>query len=287
MTESAENELLEPGNTELPPVPETLNMEQENAIIDDEPVQTFYKFGEDGFFLGTTGTECENCTETGFEYEPGYWYFWHPNGNPYDAAEEGYWSREKIPETAAECCNYDISGYDPENPAGNGNYVETLLAVMRRIFAEYKGEDYIFITEKDADTGLLSFRVRKEDPEIILDNHKQSRLEELHNAADSALETAGIKSSLGFKIDANEKAVRDLNGLVEIGDNDVSFCDYDNVIHDHITAEQVKTMRNEVLLNGQNLYAQKWTYRAAVNAAETLEQLNSITFKFDMLDFSE
>ena len=46
-------------------------------------------------------------------------------------------------------------------------------------------------------------------------------------------------------------------------------------------------MRNEVLLNGQNLYAQKWTYRAAVNAAETLEQLNSITFKFGMLDFSE
>ena len=52
MTESAENELLEPGNTELPPVPETLNIEPENAIIDDKPVQTFYKFGEDGFFLG-------------------------------------------------------------------------------------------------------------------------------------------------------------------------------------------------------------------------------------------
>ena len=141
-------------------------------------------------------------------------------------------SREKIPETAAECYNFDISDYDPAQQ--NGNYIETLLAVMRRIFAEYKGEEYIFITEKDADTGLLSFRVRKEDPEIILDNHKQSRLEELHNAAESALKTAGIKSSLGFKINANEKAVRDLNGLVEIGHNDVSFCDYDNVIHDHI-----------------------------------------------------
>ena len=116
---------------------------------------------------------------------------------------------------------------------------------------------------------------------------KQNKLSELHNAAESALKTAGIKSSLGFKIDANEKAVRDLNGLVEIGHNDVSFCDYDNVIHDHITAEQVKTMRKEVLLNGQNLYAQKWNYRAAVNAAETVDELNAITFKFDMLDFSE
>ena len=266
---------------ELEKTPEVLDME----IQEPEPVLTFYQYDTDGFYLGTTGTECKNCTETGFEYEPGYWYFWHPNNDPYDDTEEGYWSREKIPETAAECCNYDISEYDPEQQ--NGNYIETLLAVLRRIFAEYKGEDYIFITEKDAETGLLSFRVRKEDPEIILDNHKQSRLEELHNAAESALKTAGVKSSLGFKIDANEDAVRNLNGLVDIGHNDVSFCDYDNVIHDHVTAEQVKTMRNEVLLNGQNLYAQKWNYRAAVNAAETLEQLNSITFKFDMLDFSE
>lgn len=116
---------------------------------------------------------------------------------------------------------------------------------------------------------------------------KQNKLSELHNAAESALKTAGIKSSLGFKIDANEDAVRNLNGLVDIGHNDVSFCDYDNVIHEHVTAEQVKTMRNEVLLNGQNLYAQKWTYRASVNAAETVDELNAITFKFDMLDFNE
>ena len=284
MTESAENELLEPGNTELPPVPETLNTEQENAVIEDEPVQTFYRFDEeDGFFLGTTGTECENCTETGFEYEPGYWYFWHWN-DPEDKIE-GYWKKEKIPETAEECRDFSISDYDPEIPAGN--YLETLLAVMRRIFAEYKGEDYVFRADKDPDTGLINYWVQKRDPELILNNHKKSRLEELHNAAESALKTAGVKSSLGFKIDANEDAVRNLNGLVDIGHNDVSFCDYDNVIHEHVTAEQIKTMRNEVLLNGQNLYAQKWNYRAAVNAAETVDELNAITFKFDMLDFSE
>ena len=39
MTESAENELLELGNTESPPVPETLNMEPENTITDDEQEQ--------------------------------------------------------------------------------------------------------------------------------------------------------------------------------------------------------------------------------------------------------
>lgn len=276
MTDILDNELAEEENTEVPSIP-----------AEPEPVLTFYRYDTDGFFLGTTCRQEENTTDIPFEYEPGYWYFWHPNGNPYDAEEDGYWSREKIPETAAECCNYDISDYDPEDPASNGNYIETLLAVMRRIFAEYKGEDYIFITEKDPDTGLLSFRVRKEDPEIILDNHKQSRLEELHKAAESALKTAGVKSSLGFKIDANEDAVRNLNGLVDVGHNDVSFCDYDNVIHEHVTAEQVKTMRNEVLLNGQNLYAQKWGFRQQINEAETVEAINAIEIHFDMLSFQE
>lgn len=115
---------------------------------------------------------------------------------------------------------------------------------------------------------------------------KQNKLSELHNAAESALKTAGVKSSLGFKIDANEDAVRNLNGLVDIGHNDVSFCDYDNVIHEHITAEQVKIMRNEVLLNGQNLYAQKWTIRQQINEAESIEALNNIQIEFTMLDFS-
>lgn len=115
---------------------------------------------------------------------------------------------------------------------------------------------------------------------------KQNKLSELKNAVASAFKTAGVKSSLGFKIDANEDAVRNLNGLVDIGHNNVSFCDYDNVIHEHVTAEQVKTMRNEVLLNGQNLYAQKWTIRQQINEAESIEALNNIQIEFTMLDFS-
>ena len=115
---------------------------------------------------------------------------------------------------------------------------------------------------------------------------KQNKLSELKKTADSALNGAYVVSSLGFKADANPAAVRDLEGLVIIGADSVMFCDYENNFHP-LTKEQVLTLQREILLNGQNLYAQKWTYRAAVNAAETLEQLNSITFKFDMLDFSE
>lgn len=115
---------------------------------------------------------------------------------------------------------------------------------------------------------------------------KQNKLSELKRSADSALNGAYVVSSLGFKADANPAAVRDLEGLVIIGADSVMFCDYENNFHP-LNKEQVLTIQREILLNGQNLYAQKWTYRAAVNAAENLEQLNSITFKFDMLDFSE
>lgn len=115
---------------------------------------------------------------------------------------------------------------------------------------------------------------------------KQNKLSELKKTADSALNGAFVVSSLGFKADATPAAVRDLEGLVIIGADSVMFCDYENNFHP-LNKEQVLTLQREILLNGQNLYAQKWTYRAAVNAAETVDELNAITFKFDMLDFSE
>lgn len=115
---------------------------------------------------------------------------------------------------------------------------------------------------------------------------KQNKLSELKKTADSALNGAYVVSSLGFKADATPAAVRDLEGLVIIGADSVMFCDYENNFHP-LNKEQVLTLQREILLNGQNLYAQKWTYRAAVNAAETVDELNAITFKFDMLDFSE
>ena len=115
---------------------------------------------------------------------------------------------------------------------------------------------------------------------------KQNKLSELKKTADSALNGAYVVSSLGFKADANPAAVRDLEGLVIIGADSVMFCDYENNFHP-LTKEQVLTLQREILLNGQNLYAQKWNYRAAVNAAETVDELNAIKFKFDMLDFSE
>lgn len=63
------------------------------------------------------------------------------------------------------------------------------------------------------------------------------------------------------------------------------FCDYENNFHP-LNKEQVLTLQREVLLNGQNMYAQKWTIRQQINEAESIEALNNIQIEFTMLDFS-
>lgn len=122
--------------------------------------------------------------------------------------------------------------------------------------------------------------------EMILSETRLQKLNELKQKSIQALDTAYVLSSLGFKVDANTTAVRDLEGLVIIGADTVMFCDFDNEFHP-LNKEQVLTLQREVLLNGQNLYAQKWSFRKRINEAETVEAINAIEIHFDMLSFQE
>ena len=122
--------------------------------------------------------------------------------------------------------------------------------------------------------------------EMILSETRLQKLNELKQKSIQALDTAYVLSSLGFKADANTTAVRDLEGLVIIGADTVMFCDFDNEFHP-LNKEQVLTLQREVLLNGQNLYAQKWAFRKQINEAETIEAINAVEIHFDMLSFQE
>ena len=123
-------------------------------------------------------------------------------------------------------------------------------------------------------------------PETLLTEARNNKLSELKKKSLEALETAYVDSSLGFRVDANTTAVRDLEGLVIIADSSVMFCDFYNEYH-ALTKEQVLTLQRDVLLNGQNLYAQKWGFRQQINEAETIEAINAIEIHFDMLSFQE
>lgn len=121
--------------------------------------------------------------------------------------------------------------------------------------------------------------------EQLLQDAKDQKLRELKRISQDALDTAYVNSSLGFRADANPTAVRDLEGLVLIADSSVMFCDFNNEFH-ALTKEQVQTLQREVLLNGQNLYAQKWTFRTQIENAESIASLDDIHIAFEMLTFN-
>lgn len=125
-------------------------------------------------------------------------------------------------------------------------------------------------------------------PEPSLDELKATKLDQLAQAQLEAEANAHILSSIGFEIDANDRANRDISGLlVTTKETDtVQFCDYHNELH-LVTLSQLKVMQEEIIENAQYIYMQKWAYRDAINAATTKEELNAITIEFKYLDIYE
>lgn len=110
-----------------------------------------------------------------------------------------------------------------------------------------------------------------------LEEAKEAKLAELTSAFDTAAQNAHIMSSVGFEIDANEVANRNIEGLVLVmSDTDTTmFCDYNNEFHE-VTKAQLETMRKEIVVNSQRLYQIKWTYRTQIEAAATVDELDAI-----------
>lgn len=127
---------------------------------------------------------------------------------------------------------------------------------------------------------------KPEKPLKVLREEKLSAL----NAAFASVESgAWVMSSLGFKADANTTANTNIEGLIKsmsaLGQETVIFCDYDNAYRE-VTLEGLQTLQLEVIQNGQSLYAQKWAFRNAINAAKDKDALDAVQVEFSMMDFS-
>lgn len=108
---------------------------------------------------------------------------------------------------------------------------------------------------------------------------------ELAKTFAAATATAHLTSSLGFEIDANDTANRNVSGLVTLMEAEgapesLQFCDYNNEIHT-VTLEDLRVMQHEIIVNGSALYARKWAFRDAIDVAATAEELNAITISFE------
>ena len=115
-----------------------------------------------------------------------------------------------------------------------------------------------------------------------LEEARAAKLEEINAAFERAGAAGHVTSSLGFEIDANERANRDTEGLITVlsatGAAGTLFCDYNNVMRE-VTLDDLKTIRLEIIAHGQALYAKKWLLREAVNAAQSVEEIQAVVWE--------
>lgn len=125
-------------------------------------------------------------------------------------------------------------------------------------------------------------------PQKPLEEARAAKLTELNTAFTSASETAHCMSSAGFEINADETANRNIEGLVLVlkPEESTLFRAWDNSFHE-VTKEQLETMRKEIVVNSQRLYGIKWQIEAAIEAAQTTDELDAIDIVFETLAQTE
>ena len=136
----------------------------------------------------------------------------------------------------------------------------------------------------------------KEDvlPDDLLQTIKSKRLLELTELGrhyDNELVNTDmvINSSLGFKVNADLRSQNNLRGLIDFmtDTETASYIDYENKAHD-LSKSQLETLLKELVLNGSNLYKQKWVYSKQIeNATNSDDDTLLQEFKFTMLNFGE
>jgi hypothetical protein len=114
-----------------------------------------------------------------------------------------------------------------------------------------------------------------------LDGVKAAKLEEINESFAEAEKAGYLMSSLGFEVDATDRANRDVDGLIKslsaTGEAQTMFCDHRN-IKQQVTLEQLKTIQLEIITYGQGLYAKKWLLRETVQAAATVDEVSAVTW---------
>ena len=163
------------------------------------------------------------------------------------------------------------------------------------IIADYRNKIYYIGTEQHEmkELGDLPKGATFEpiEPEKTLDELKSDKLAELTTITskfdDQLVNTDMIiKSSLGFSINADLRSQNNLRGLISVGTEPVDFVTANNSVK-VLNIKQLNTLLNECALNSQNLYLQKWKYKAQIENATTKEELDAIDLQFVMKDFSK
>lgn len=126
---------------------------------------------------------------------------------------------------------------------------------------------------------------------------KQEKLFELNECFNNYLTSKNtfIQTSLGFKVNANQTAYTNIDGLIfqteakgsqNTENTTTAFNDFENEIRT-LTTEQLKTIKLEISENISRAYSLKWKYREEINKSTTIEELMGMQFSFDANNFEE
>ena len=126
---------------------------------------------------------------------------------------------------------------------------------------------------------------------LTLAEYKGFKAQQVENATagfDAERKDSGMtfKSSLGFTVDGDARSRDNLSGLINIGQEPVSFRDHDNGDHS-LTLNDLRTLLKEAQMNGAMLYQQKWAMQKAIGACKSVKALKAVEIKFTMADFSK
>lgn len=154
--------------------------------------------------------------------------------------------------------------------------------------ANFCNENGYYIEEiEPLEDGTRQFTIK--EPHIpSLEEIKAQKLAELNSLSSELEKTENKKmivtSSLGFRINADPKAKRNIDTLIEL--EVTTFRDYDNEVHLDMTIDDLKTIKREISMNAVNLYNQKWVMGEEIKSLKTVEEVNNYHITFQMLNFN-
>ena len=209
--------------------------------------------------------------------KPGYYYMVNTN-------KDG-WVEKKIPTTCEELIGLQIYHQDLSpyaNMLRERMNSLTQNSLEYRLTSQGEGENEIRFVEKI--------------PEPTFEELKARKTQELASKAASFENNLNKEmyfvSSLGFKVNGDRRTRSNLEDLITYFDaqatgdpKTISYRDYDNNTQ-NLTKEQLQILLAEHIQNGNELYQQKWTMEAQLEAITTQEELDAFEIVFVMKDYT-
>lgn len=132
---------------------------------------------------------------------------------------------------------------------------------------------------------------RKNPPPATVEEARERKLEELARVTalfeNNLNKDMYFTSSLGFRVNGDRRTRSNLEDLIAFTQTfPVAYRDYDNVTR-NVTENDLRTMLVEHITNGNNLYQTKWLLESQIQECTTIEEVNAIKIKFEMMDFSK